>query len=120
MKDRIRKIRLDNEMQQSSFAQRIGVTAQYLSLLENGARKPSTVVQNAICREFGINPVWLETGEGDMKPPRKVSLEQEINDIMRGEDPVVAKMLAALAAMPPEWWHAFHDKLMEYTEKTDK
>ena len=66
MRDRSKKIRANHNLSQQAFSELIGITRQYLSLLENGEREPSDLVLNAICREFGINRQWLETGEGEM------------------------------------------------------
>lgn len=67
MKDRIKKIRMDQTpyMSQEKFAQRINLTRQFVALLELGDREPSDRTIRDICREFGVNEIWLREGEGD-------------------------------------------------------
>lgn len=66
MNERIKQLRKDLKLTQESFSSKVGITRQYLSLLESGERDPSDLVLNAICREFGVRRVWLEQGEGPM------------------------------------------------------
>ena len=66
MKERIREIRKHYQLNQSDFGERIGVKQSAVTAYEVGARIPSESVIMAICREFGINRDWLETGTGEM------------------------------------------------------
>lgn len=93
MKDRIKEIRAKHKMSQQSFSDLIGITRQYLSLLENGERDPSDLVLNAICREFNINRTWLETGEGEMLNHRETDeLLPALQNIL-ADCPAIAKAL---------------------------
>ena len=48
----------------SAFAERIGVSPAYVTMLIGDKNIPSDLVVNAICREFRISEKWLRTGEG--------------------------------------------------------
>lgn len=65
MKDRLKKIRLDNDLSQEEFAKRIGLESRgHISALEKGSRNITDRIINDVCRVFEVNEVWLRTGEG--------------------------------------------------------
>lgn len=78
--ERIKKIRIDNKLSQSEFAERIGIGQAALSALEKGIR--NVVERNIllICEKFSINEVWLRTGEGDMFVRTDQSIIRELAD----------------------------------------
>jgi transcriptional regulator with XRE-family HTH domain len=59
---RIRELR-GFDMSQADFAQRIGVTQAYLSMIEHGKREIGGAVLLKISREFRRSIEWLLTGE---------------------------------------------------------
>ncbi len=65
MKARIKTIRKNLGFTQADFGQKIGVKGNTITGYEKGLRNPSSAVINSICREFGVNEVWLRTGEGE-------------------------------------------------------
>lgn len=50
-----------------AFADRIGIKSSSVSLLETGKNNPSERTIRAICSEFHVSRVWLETGIGEMQ-----------------------------------------------------
>lgn len=81
MKDRIKRVRSEAKLTQEQFGTRIGVSQNYIWMLETGSREPGDRTIRDICREFGINETWLRTGAGDMHRPR--SREQELAELIR-------------------------------------
>ena len=67
MKNRIFQIRRDAGLNQTEFGKRIGVVQTTIAGYESGARSPSDAVIRSICREYGINELWLREGVGNMK-----------------------------------------------------
>lgn len=55
-----------NNCKKVVFAERLKVDQSYVSQLVSGKRLPSERLIESICREFGINRAWLESGEGEM------------------------------------------------------
>lgn len=80
MNKRISEVRKANNFNQQEFADRLGLTKNFISLLETGSREPSDRTIKDICEKFGISENWLRTGEGDMRIPR--SREEEIADMV--------------------------------------
>lgn len=64
--DRIKKIRIDKNLNQSEFAEYLGIGQAALSSLEKGIRNVTDRNIFLICENFNVNENWLRTGEGDM------------------------------------------------------
>lgn len=64
MKDRIKKIRKSVGLTQKEFAEKLGLKQNTIATYEMGRIGISDTVILSICREFGVNEVWLRTGEG--------------------------------------------------------
>ncbi len=64
MKERIKKIRKHFNLTQQEFADRLGLKRNSVANYEIGRNTPMDPIINSMCKEFGINEVWLRTGEG--------------------------------------------------------
>lgn len=64
MKDRIKKIRKDLNMNQTEFGEAIGTTLAAYSKYETGKVIPDKTTRMLICSKFNVSESWLETGEG--------------------------------------------------------
>lgn len=89
-------------------AKKIGVSSAYLSQLCSGVRNPSDRTISDICRVFGVDPIWLRTGVGEMFSPQ--SREEELAEIFAkvqiGDDDK-SRLIRAMARMPDEAFPAF-------------
>lgn len=65
--ERVSLLRKASGLSQLDFGKRIGASASYVCQLESGKCGLSRMAEKAICAEFEINPVWLRTGDGDMR-----------------------------------------------------
>ena len=81
MNDRVKKIRQESGITQAQFADKIGLSRNYVAMIEIGQREPSDRTILDICREFGVNEEWLRTGKGEMFLPK--SRGQEIGEIVK-------------------------------------
>lgn len=70
MNNRIREVRKDAKLTQEEFGNILKLTRQYVALVETGGREPSDRTIRDICREFGVNEMWLRTGIGEMYLPQ--------------------------------------------------
>lgn len=64
MNDRVKKIRKHFNLTMEKFGERLGVTRTAISNIESGNRGVTDQMTRSICREFGVNEIWLRTGEG--------------------------------------------------------
>lgn len=70
MNERIKNLRKAYDLSQSAFGDRLGVKQNTVATWEAGTRTPSDALITSICREFGVDEVWLRHGEGEMFRPR--------------------------------------------------
>lgn len=66
MYTRIKEVRQKLNLTQAGFAEMIGLSQNYIALIETGKRVPSSRTVSDICRVFGVSLDWLKTGEGCM------------------------------------------------------
>lgn len=107
MNTRIKKIRECANLTQEEFGKRIGSARNTIANYETGNRKPSSAVVTLICKEFGINEVWLRTGEGgDENMFTKVSDDDRyslcLGKLAASDNKFVQNALIALAETEPE------------------
>lgn len=116
MNNRIVELRKGRGWTQDEFAEKMGISKNYVSLIENGKKIPSDRLISDICREFNVNEEWLRTGKG--KPTIKRTKNQEIqsfaNEIMELPDESLKKRLVeGLAKLDANDW----EKILEIAEK---
>ena len=105
--NRIKKLRKTLGLSQQEFAERIGVKGGSIALYEIDAREPSERNKAGILKEFNVNPVWLDTGEGEMFLPLSESDEiiRFARSVTRAEDgDIRLEIMKLLARMTPEQW----------------
>lgn len=118
---RIRDVRKASKMSQKEFSQEIGLSENYVWMIENGQREPSDRTVRDICRVFNVNEAWLRTGEGEMHTPKTRSEElAEIFADVQISDDARARLVKAFAALPDEaypqlykWFQEMAAKLLE-------
>ena len=122
MKDRIKEIRKSHNLTQSEFGERIGIKGNTVTSYETGLRVPSDAVVLSICREFGVNEIWLRTGEGEMF--QQFSRDEEIAAFVgrvlspKGLD-IQRRFIAALSQLDEEDWLVL-DKFIDLMQKDKK
>lgn len=72
--ERVKQIRKGKKLTLEKFGERVGVTKQTISRIENGINSLTDQMILSICREFNVNEEWLRNGNGDMfkKPSDEV------------------------------------------------
>ena len=105
MHNRIRQVRMNANLSQTEFAERINLSKNFISLVENGGRDPSDRTIRDICREFGVNETWLRTGVGDPFLPSV--REQEIAALTKTlmsdrPESFRSRLVTALLKFPPD------------------
>lgn len=109
MNERIKELRKSLGLTQAEFGKKIGVKPNTVTNYESGLRVPSDAMLVSICREYGVNEVWLRTGIGPMLVPR--TREEEIAGFMgrlllREEGGFKRRFVSALAMLDEDAWEA--------------
>ena len=107
IKDRIRELRKETKLSQTDFAERLGCGRGVIKGIEEGQTELKPALADLICRTYNCDPVWLETGEGEMF--RKLSRQEQIADFVGkaladDSDEFVRQTIAMLAALDEAGW----------------
>ena len=119
--ERIRKVFELSGLSKTAIAQKINVSQQYISKLVNNGT-PSDRTISDICREFGVNEIWLRTGVGEMFAPlsRAEEIAEFIGKTLSRGTPFQQAFISVLARTTPEEWAIFEKKLLELAEEMKK
>ena len=66
LKDRFRELRKSTRLSQTDFAEKLGCGRGVIKGIEEGKTDISSAFADLICRIYGCDRIWLETGEGEM------------------------------------------------------
>lgn len=98
------KERYGRKITQQELADKLGLSQNFIWQIENGDRTPSDRTISDICREFGVNRAWLETGEGEPFIPlgKKEELKAIFSDVMSGRVSEKNAFIEAVAQLPDD------------------
>lgn len=123
MKDRIKALRERLEKSQDEFGKDIGLTRNYISLIENGQRNLSDQSIKVLCSLYNVNEEWLRTGNGEMFVPKTKDeqISKMLADVLKCEDSDFKKrLIVALSKMDNAGWDSlekFIDSIANQKEK---
>lgn len=66
MTERLKQLRKTLKINQTNFAQELGITQTAYSMIENGNNPLSDRHIKVICSAFNVSEHWLRTGDGEM------------------------------------------------------
>lgn len=95
MNDRIAQVRKQAGLTQEKFAEKIGLTRNFVWMIEKGDRVPSDRTIADICREFRVSETWLRTGDGEMFLPMDADeeLAQVLAEIKLSDDKLIKAII---------------------------
>lgn len=120
--ERVRKIRKSFNMTLEEFGNKVGVTKQTISRIENGINNLTEQMLKSICREFDINEEWLRTGAGDMTVSltRSEEIAQFATDLFKGEkDSFKERLILALSKLDDSEWEVLEEIANNCVKKKD-
>ena len=123
MNDRIIQVRKNNGLTQEAFGARIGLSRNFIWMIERGDRLPSDRTISDICREFNINEKWLRTGEGEMFQPK--SRNEELFEFAAkaaeaGPGDIRAQLLTVMARLTDDQWQVLSDVAHQLVAEMDQ
>ena len=122
MGERIRQVRKAFKLKQAEFAEKIGVKPNTITSYETGLRMPSDRTIYDICREFGVNELWLRTGEGEMfrAKTRDVEIAEYVGKVLSGSDEFQRRFIALLTRLTTDEWRLIESMALKLAEEVKK
>ena len=115
MNKRFVEIRKHLKLTQDEFGRRLGTSRDAIANIEYGRVEPSQMIIKLVCKEFGVDEIWLRTGAGEMF--REVSRDEQVAAFfmgtLSGDDQFKKAFVSALSQLDECAW----EKLKEFAEK---
>lgn len=121
--ERVRYVRKQNSLTLVEFGNKIGVSAASISAIELSKSNPSDQTVRSICREFGVDEIWLRTGAGEPFRPksRHEAIAEYVGQIVAGKHTETETLLIELMAETSvKEWEALADFFRRLAEKMNK
>lgn len=126
MNNRIREVREHFKLTQTEFGERLGVSRDVIGNIEyNRLKNPKQKepIIKLICSTFGVNEIWLRSGEGEMLQAmtEDEELAAYLGDVMHDEpESFRLRLTLEMKNWTPEVWQMLKEicKRLE-TEKPD-
>ena len=104
---RIKSIRKEFKLSQTEFAEKLGYGRGVIENIELGRVAPKPLLLQQICKEFNVDPYWLETGKGEMFLPK--SKDDAIMEFMESvmadeEESFRRRFVEMLSALDDDGW----------------
>lgn len=120
MNIRIMEVRKHYGLTQEKFAEKLGLSRNYVWMIEKGERSPADRTISDICREFKVDEGWLRSGEGEMF--KEMSREDEItvfvSEALADEsDSFRKRFLAMLCKLDTKEWEVLEKMAIELAKK---
>jgi transcriptional regulator with XRE-family HTH domain len=118
---RIKEVRQNLNLSQREFGERLGVSRGVLNNIESNVVEAKPLFIQHICTVYGVDPFWLETGEGEMfqKPSEAERFAKLAAKIQSDPNEFKKRVFYALSLMSDEGWAAFEQAWNE-SEKKEK
>lgn len=94
--EQVKEIRKSLGLTTEKFGEKLGIQRSAVSKIENGRCALTDANIKAICREFGVDYIWLTTGEGEMFVDSDDDFIEKIDRIMAGENDARKNMIKTL------------------------
>ena len=94
--ERVKEIRKALGLTLEKFGEKLGVGKTAISNIEKGNRNLTEQMTKSICREYGVDYIFLTTGEGEMFVDSDDDFMEKIDRIMAGESDIRKNAIKAL------------------------
>lgn len=104
MNERIKTLRKSLGLTQEEFSAKIGLSRNFITQIESGAKTPSDRTLKDICRIFNISYIWLTEGCGEMEESTDRAIMARIDAIMTGENETAKNIFKAFSKLDESEW----------------
>lgn len=116
--ERIKQVRIARKLNQEEFGKSLGVSRDVIKNYDIGRVTPPKLFIDHLIATYGVNVVWLESGEGEMF--REASMSEDLVDFVGRvsclpDDDFKKRFAHAIARMSEEDWEGlerFMDNLL--------
>lgn len=118
-KDRFQYAIDERGLTKSKVAERLEVSAAFISQICSGVRMPADRTISAFCRLTGCNERWLKFNDGDPfeSPTRNEMITAFAADTVNGSDDFRKAFVAMLAKLDADDWKALAEIFQKVTAK---
>ena len=104
MIQRIIKLREEEGLSQEKFAEKIGLSRNFINQVENGKKNFSDRTISDICEKFNIDENWLRTGEGNKEAPINPDdrFASNLGKLQRTDNDTIIRWVNMIAETNPE------------------
>lgn len=117
--ERVKEVRKALGLTLEKFGERLGIKKAAVSKIEKGENALTDANIKAICREFGVDYMWLTSGEGEMFVESDDDFFERIDRIMAGENDARKNMIKTLLYASDEDIAAFQRMIDMFASKKD-
>lgn len=78
--DRFKELRKNENLSQTEFGKRVGVTIGVVKNIENKLVEPKELFIKLVCKEYHVNYLWLTEGKGEMYDNSQEHLLDELSE----------------------------------------
>lgn len=119
---RIKEIRKNFNLTQKQMAEKLDLKQNTIATYEIGRLTPSDRTIYDICREFGVNELWLRTGEGEMfrAKTRDVEIAEYVGKVLSGSDEFQRRFIALLTRLTTDEWRLIESIALKLAEEVKK
>lgn len=104
MQYRIRALRNKLGLTQEEFGGRLGLGRTALSKIESGTVEATPQTIRFICREFGVDYLWLTTGEGEAFRDDQRVLHELIDTMMQNASSEERQAFHEIVKLDRRYW----------------
>jgi transcriptional regulator with XRE-family HTH domain len=104
---RIKAVREAKKLSQTEFGKALSVTRDAINNYDHDRAKPSQLFLDNLCRVYNVNPIWLETGGGEMFREKTTyeTLAEFFGDVLNDEpESFRIAFLSSLAELDDDGW----------------
>lgn len=120
LNNRLVSLRKTLKMSQQEFADKLNIKRGTIANYECGRNEPIDAVISLICKEFGVNEIWLRTGEGEMFVPRDRETEiakLTMQLLTEESDSFKNRLISALSRLSEDQWELLAQIADDITKK---
>ena len=109
METRIKEVRKCLNLTQTEFGEALGVSRDVINSYERGRVTPTPLFLDHLCMKYGVDPIWLETGEGEMfhTPSVDEELAAFVAEVISDDNDFKKRVFYAMSRMDDAAWDAF-------------